>query len=221
MGNSAGNELDDGYKELILDEFAAVKKDSLREHLVLSEVVKITPPDDYNVKIGHIGNLFVLDRQKDGRFTIEDLFKFGEYCRDESSKFKGYEFTFQLQAQSTLLMWKELQAGAPEDFSGWVGRLLYENSPVQYFAVAPGVPFVNIESAKLLYDVMDMKMLKGFSLQDFFNLLQQAAEENRLMPLECKDLDNYVPLSVCQEFSNDFLIGFSRLFKEIGLHKSS
>ena len=79
---------------------------------------------------------------------------------------------------------------------------------------------MNIESVKLLYDIMDMKMLKQFTLQDFFNLLQQAAEEQSMMPLERKELDNHIPLSVCQDFSREFLFGFSRLFKEVGLNKA-
>ena len=37
------------------------------------------------------------------------------------------------------------------------------------------------------------------------------------MALECKELDNYIPLSVCQDFAKEFLMGFGNLFKDIGL----
>ena len=220
MGNSVGTDLDEGHKELIQEQFELVKKDEDRDFLTVSEVIKMTPPDDYNVKLTHISNLFVMDSDKDGRFSLNEIYRFAEYCRDESDKFKGYEFTFQLQAQSTLLMWKQLQEGGEDEFAAWMGRLLYENFRVEYFKICPGVPFVNIESVKLLYDLLDMHMLKSFSLQDFFNLLQHSAEESNLMPLESKELDNYIPLSICQDFSKEFLIGFSKLFKDIGLHKN-
>lgn len=220
MGNSNGTELDDGHKELIEEEFNKVKRDESRDYLVVSEVIKMNPPDDYAVKLSHISNLFVLDGNKDGRFTLEELYKFAEYCRDEGAKFKGYEFPFQLQAQSTLLMWKQLNHGTEDDFAAWIGRIIYENSGVEYFKIGPGIAFVNIESVKLLYDLIGMHMLKSFSLQDFFNLLQHAAEESNLMPLESKELDNYIPLSICQDFAKEFLLGFSKLFKDIGLHKN-
>ena len=189
---------------------------------MLNEILKIEPPEDYNVKLSHLGNLYVLDADKDGRVTLPEVLRFAEYCRDESNNFKGYEFNFQLQAQSTVRMWKDLQGSHEGDFSAWIGRLLYENAGVQFFeAVSPDIPFVNIESVKLLYDIMEMKTLKSFTLQDFFNLLQQAAEEMQMMPLERKELDNVIPLMVCQNFAKEFLFGFSKLFKEIGLHKNT
>lgn len=65
-----------------------VKKEERRNYLVLSEVLKIEPPEDYIVKIGHIGNLFILDQNKDGRFTLKEIIEFAKYCRDHSNTFK-------------------------------------------------------------------------------------------------------------------------------------
>lgn len=118
-----------------------------------------------------------MDEDKDGRFTLEELINFGKFCNDQSLKFKGYEFQFQLQAQSTICLWQSVQKGDEDDFTAWVGRLLYENTGVQYFDSVPDIPFVRIETVKLLYDILDMKLLNSFSLQNFFNLLQHAAEE--------------------------------------------
>ena len=196
------------------------KKDPERDYLVLSEVLTLEPPEDYKIRMSHIGNLFVMDSDRNGRFHYWELEEFAKYCRDESKSFKGYEFNFQLQAQSTLLLWKELEEEGSEGFGDWIGKLLSENAGVEYFNISPKVGFVNIEAVKLLYDMMDMKMLKSFSLQHFFHLLQQSAEESNLMPLECDQLDNHIPLDICKEFSAQFFIGFSRLFKDIGLNKN-
>jgi hypothetical protein len=35
-------------------------------------VLALTPPEDFNVKLSHIGNLYVLDLDKDGRFLMKE-----------------------------------------------------------------------------------------------------------------------------------------------------
>lgn len=74
-------------------------------------------------------------------------------------------------------MWQILEKNGSDDFTAWIGRLLYENSEVTYVDTVPGVSFVKIDAVKLLYDILDMKLLGGFTLQNFFYLLQQAAED--------------------------------------------
>ena len=44
-----------------------------RDYLVLSEILSVNLPDDYIFKFCHIGNLFCMDANKDGRFSLEDL----------------------------------------------------------------------------------------------------------------------------------------------------
>ena len=68
-------------------------------------------------------------------------------------------------------LWQYLEQHGSENFSAWVGRLLYENSGVSYVDSVPGIPFVKIQAVKLLYDILDMKVLGEFTLQTFFNLL--------------------------------------------------
>ena len=47
--------------------------------MVASEVLKIVPPDDYPTRLDHIGNLFLIDQNKDGRFSIEELENFAVF----------------------------------------------------------------------------------------------------------------------------------------------
>lgn len=192
----------------------------MRDYLVLSEVQAIVPPEDFNIKLSHVGNLYVLDEDKDGRFTCKELVHFATYCLKNVPNFKAYEFHFQIQAQSTILLWHELNStNGEDDFTAWIGRLIYENKGVDYFDIVPDIPFVKIESVKLLYDILDMNLLNGFTYQNFFYQLQQAAEELDMMALDCRELDDFVPLTVCQEFARDFQIGFRSLFTEIELEK--
>lgn len=94
-------------------------------------------------------------------------------------------------------LWNSLKENGADDFAAWIGRLLYENSRIEYVDAVPDVPLVKIQAVKLLYDILNIQMLGDFTLQTFFNLLQQSAEEKNLMALECKELDSYIPLSIC------------------------
>jgi len=139
--------------------------------------MKLEPPEKYPVNFTHIGNLFVLDEDRDGRVTLEKLENYAHMCLQHSNSFKDYEFQYQIQAQCTLILFKQIEENGVEDLTAWIGRLLYENTEVYYEDTLPNVAFVRIETVKLLYDIMDMKLLGGFTLQSFFNLLQQSAEE--------------------------------------------
>jgi len=41
------------------------------------------------------------------------------------------------------------------------------------------------------------------------------------MALENRELDNYIPLIVCQEFAKYFFEGFKNLYTDIGLDKTN
>ena len=126
----------------------------------------------------------MLDSNKDGRFTLEELEQFAIFYSENTKKSNRYEYQYQIQAQCTFKLWQSLQDHGPDEFAAWVGRLLYENSGVNYIDTVPDVPFVKIQTVKLLYDIMDLKLLGDFTLQTFFNLLQQSAEEKQILNLK-------------------------------------
>ena len=73
MGNTKSKELADFTKEFINEQFSKAKKDPARHYLTLSEVLKLETPDDCKVELNHLGNLFVLDGNNDGRVSLKDL----------------------------------------------------------------------------------------------------------------------------------------------------
>lgn len=101
------------------------------------------------------------------------------------------------------------------DFVAWLGRVLYENSEIVYLQNNPQVPFVNIESLKLLYDVFNVKHQHQMDLQSFIDLLQQCGEEQQLMCLEVPEQDDYLPLVICQHFARHYIVSFMALFNQI------
>lgn len=69
-------------------------KDPKRNFLVASEVLKIVPPEDYPTRLDHIGNLFLIDQNKDGRFSVEELENFAMFYGQEAKSLKRYEYQF-------------------------------------------------------------------------------------------------------------------------------
>ena len=46
--------------------------------MVISDIFNIELPDDLQINFMHLGFIYCLDTDKDGRFYIEDLYKFAE-----------------------------------------------------------------------------------------------------------------------------------------------
>ena len=115
-------------------------------------------------------------------------------------------------------MWNSVsQEEGEDDFVAWIGRILLENENVASFDQKPGVPFIRSDTIVHLFDILNVKATHGIEFQVFFDLLQQAAEEIGLMNLECEEMDDHVPLTIDQQFTRDFVKGFSRLMNQIGL----
>jgi len=216
MGNIESG-LDKGIKQHVESEFERVRRDQSRDYLVLGEILQIKSQDEYPFSFAHLGVLSILDEDRDGRVTLEELINFAKFCNQHMKNYKTYEFQSQLQAFTTLQLWHDLKKSDGEnDITAWVGRLLYENEEVRYFEDKPGVAFIKMDTVKHLYDFCNVKVMNGMDLQRFFDLLQQNGEEMGFMALECEELDDYVPLVICQDFAREFIRGLSKLMKEIG-----
>ena len=81
MGN--GSSLDPGIEEFINSEFEKLLDGKDRDYLTLSEILKIEPPEEYPFNFYHIGNLYVLDNNQDGRIQKEEMIQFGLFCSKE------------------------------------------------------------------------------------------------------------------------------------------
>lgn len=78
---------------------------------------------------------------------------------------------------------------------------------------------MKIETLKLVYEIFNLRAIHtGTDIQNFIDLLQQCGEEQELMALECEELDEYVPLVVCQQFAGEYFRGLAKLMMEIGFY---
>ena len=80
--------------------------------------------------------------------------------------------------------------------------------------------YVNLEFLEPLYVMLEIQNLKSISLQDLFNLMQQAGEEERLLGLAHEELDDFLPLIIVRQFIVSFLKGYKDLYGELGMEKS-
>ena len=210
----------DYVRQLSAAEFQRILGDKERDYLHLSEVLQIKPPEEITLSFYHIGTLFVIDDDKDGRFSLVELEKFARFCLRKQKDYKQHEAHSMLQAACTLQMWlsvskkqgDEEQEGE-NDFVAWVGKLLYEDENVSYFE---DKPFVRSDTLLHLFELLNVKTTHGIDFQMFFDLLQQAAEEQGMMSIELQDMDDYVPLLICQQFAGHFITGFARLMHQLG-----
>eukprot|EP00826_Nyctotherus_ovalis_P046503 TRINITY_DN5262_c0_g2_i17.p1 TRINITY_DN5262_c0_g2~~TRINITY_DN5262_c0_g2_i17.p1 ORF type:complete len:222 (+),score=52.42 TRINITY_DN5262_c0_g2_i17:128-793(+) len=188
-----------------------------RDYLVLHDLFKLTLPEDIQLNFSHMGNLFNLDYDKDGRFSLVDIQKFAHMAIEKIKTCKPHEIQSQLQAFCSLNMYSESKSKEQEDdFVAWIGRVLYEDGPVATFSEAPGIPFIRSETVKVFYEILNVRVTHNVSFQAFLALLHQAAEEEGLMTLEAEAQDDYVALDIIQQFSRDFIRGFSKLMLEVG-----
>lgn len=65
------------------DEFERVRKSNHRNYLILEEVLLIKPPARLSIDFGHLGVLYLLNSNADGRVTLEELYAFAEICFEQ------------------------------------------------------------------------------------------------------------------------------------------
>jgi Ca2+-binding EF-hand superfamily protein len=196
-------------RQLTEAEFQRLTATTERDYLELNEILQLKPPEEITLSFYHLGCLFVLDEDKDGRVTLQELIGFAGFCHEKASLYKPHEIQAMLQAACTLKLWQCIsEEGGEDDFVAWIGRILYENEKAKLFG---GMPFVRSDTIMHIYEVLNIKATHGMEFQSFFDLMQKAAEEAGLMTIDIEEMDDFVPLTTCQEFARDFIRGFSRL----------
>ncbi|CAL8472062.1 g11604 [Coccomyxa elongata] len=185
----------------IEDEFQRLVKQG-RNYLVLEEVLALRlPPSSWAVDPSHLGVLFTVDSNHDGRFTLEELLSFVDLARQRSRCYQPYEFQAQMQGFCTLQLWKTTSlGGGSAKFVDWMSRLLMENMPTRRFAHCPEEVYLNRDTIETLYHLLSVKETQGMDFQRFLDLLQRVGEENGSMELGSEELDDWLPLTVVRDF---------------------
>ena len=105
MGATVANQSEEHLHNLVEKEFNA-KKGRKKDYMVLKEILKLKFLDDLSINMFHLGNLYSLDADKDGRFSLQDFIAFSSLALQQIKKYKPYEVPSQIQAFCTLQLWK-------------------------------------------------------------------------------------------------------------------
>ena len=161
--------------------------------------------------------LYVLDSDKTGMFTFDKIYSFYEFVVQHSKNIKDYELHHKVQSMCSRIMAKDLmKENGEEKVACWlIENLKLINKPCvwEYY---PNFEYVHFDFIEPLYLLLNVKALNDLSLQDFFYLLQQEAEEKKLLSLKYAQLDDYIPLVVVRFFVKNFFHGYKKLYSDLG-----
>ncbi|KAG2385617.1 hypothetical protein C9374_003432 [Naegleria lovaniensis] len=200
-------------------QYNAVKKSDKRDYLVIEEAKKLQSLDEYPIDFKKLAVLFMLDFDKNGKFSLDDLMKFTDWCGTVTEHLKTDQQSFksELQAQCTLHMWKQINTArnGKQVFGDWFVRVF----SVGHIVKCPKYPkthWVSIDTASIIHELLSIKELYGISCQELINLMQSVGEEKGLMSLDDEELDEVIPTDVIHDFAVSFITGFLNMMSSLG-----
>ena len=200
-------------------QFTNVKKSDKREYLVIEEAKKLQSLDEYPIDFKKLAVLFMLDVDKNGKFSLDDLNKFADWCGSVTEHLKSDQQSFksELQAQCTLHMWKQINTArnGRQVFGDWFVRLFSVGRVVKV-AKYPKTHWVSIDTASVIHELLSIKELYGISCQQLIDLMQSVGEEKGLMSLDDEQLDEIIPTEVIHDFAVAFINGFLNMMSSLG-----
>jgi hypothetical protein len=208
------------HQKWIAEEFNNIKKEKTNpierdnDYLTLEDVMKFKPPRETPLDMSHLGTLFVMDKQKDGKFDLKELSSFVALYHEHQANDRGTaDFLKEFQGYCTLQMWNFV--AKPDGRKAWVNwfcSLLVDDAHCS---------FVHRDAVKLVHQILNVRRAYGVDFQNFFNLLQRAAIEQNLMPSlqdapDREQLEECVPMQIIRKFASDFIEGFANYMLSLG-----
>uniref|UniRef100_A0A6T8NAS5 EF-hand domain-containing protein n=1 Tax=Hemiselmis andersenii TaxID=464988 RepID=A0A6T8NAS5_HEMAN len=214
--SSASNvQYDDTAKRHSLAEFKRLCPEG-QDHLVLSQIRKLQSIEGAPMDMLHLPTLFVLDSDRDGRVTFDELVEFAKLCARKSKDFGSHEFQMQMQGYCTLHMFDAVSSeGGVREFVAWFEALFSEDVPYKTFEDYPGVDFTTRDCVHEIHEVTQMDEDYGCSVQRFFDQAQRTGEEKGIMSILDERLDELIPVSVVRLFAKAYVDGFLRLMSDL------
>eukprot|EP01052_Picozoa_sp_SAG31_P019583 SAG31_NODE_1433_length_8368_cov_8.437901_4_plen_172_part_00 len=160
MGNGA-SVVNTNLKQFVENEFGRVRRTHFGS-LGLGEVMQLQSMRSIELDFCHIGVIYCLDKDHDGRVTTQELHSFMTSCAALSGQATHQGFRRLIETRCALQMWREAIKGANADrFVQWVCRLHEQAEPAivrttvdsaeNGFQRERSVTFLSLEAVKLGY----------------------------------------------------------------------
>lgn len=185
--------------------------------LTLDEILQFKSLSDMPIDFRMLGVLWVIDRNQNGCFNIEDLIEFAHWCTVATSETNPVQFQAEVQAQCTLTLWGNTKTDEGKTkFKSWFARLISENNPeIKYLPHLPSMKFLNMAAIKTIHEILNILDSFGVDFQSFFDLMQRVSEEMGLLQLDDDSLDDWVPVVVVELFADHFIHGFANMMQQL------
>eukprot|EP00163_Fabomonas_tropica_P025067 TRINITY_DN4319_c0_g1_i2.p1 TRINITY_DN4319_c0_g1~~TRINITY_DN4319_c0_g1_i2.p1 ORF type:complete len:226 (+),score=17.07 TRINITY_DN4319_c0_g1_i2:130-807(+) len=216
MGNQASVEA------YVREEFERVGYQEERERyngekwVHLGQLLEIKPLRDWTLDFGHLGTLWVLDREKTGVFLLSDFLSFATFAHKRGASHRAHEFQGHIQACCTLELYNAVtHPVGMKQFVTWFTSLLTACADVLTFDDQPTEQFISHDPLMFCYRIFQIEVMYGMHYQDFFDLLQRVGEEKGLLHLDAEHLDDVVPVSVMRDFAESLMEGFVSMMNDL------
>ena len=95
-----------------------------RDYLTLPQVLKLSERSRASLPLdlSHVGVLWLLDGNRDGRVTLAELHALADLCRARSRRYQSFEFEAQMRGYCSLQLWRAMCAADGQSaFTSWCG----------------------------------------------------------------------------------------------------
>ena len=219
MGSGAST-LSTPIKRYIKNEFDRVRKcrnpDMTQDYLTLDQIFMLQPPPIMPMDFTHLGTLFVVNRNLDGKFTLDDLFAFAAFCESKRRVFDSHEFLIQIQGLCSYVMWEYNIKNGHGVVEEWLFKCVAANGPLRKFDRVPNVVFILRDNILPLYKILRVDRAFSISFHDFFDLMQLASEENCGFDMMDEEFDDVIPDRILLHFLHACTASFMQMMHDIG-----
>eukprot|EP00727_Mastigamoeba_balamuthi_P002527 m51a1_g12271 hypothetical protein (200) ;mRNA; f:215703-216436 len=191
MGSAASNQAfvraiyvsHEQRQSMMQEKYPSSKGAVHRSHLVLDELLAVQPPREHPIDLAHLGTLYAVDTDKNGRFEEPEMVEFVKFYVTFRSNERSVDVDAKFQGYCTLRLWNDLaKPSGVDNFVKWIVHLAEENNGLVEFEDRPGERFVSSDSVRAIHRVLNMRAALGVDFQTFFDLMQNYAEDEVRAP---------------------------------------